>query len=388
MKNKSNKYIISDELIAAFMDGNTTAEEARQILHAMQHDPQLRELLQVSLSVDAELGLLINRPYCLPIAAMAAKCDEGSFCCLECEKHVMDSFAITYDEQKLIENALRNGWQKEHGTALHNVGRHLEQVGLVVSRQYECKINDIVEALTKGESVIVAVDSGELTCDTRIETLEDAYIGTLPDHTVVVLDCNVEENTITIFDPNSLNQQDTYSLSQFANAWADSKNYLVTIKNNNDMKNYQPKPIDVSDVILEEDVTELREAIAENAHDIWAIERMQEGWTYGPERNDELKQNPCMVPYSKLPESEKEYDRKMAMQTIKLMKKLGYDLVKREDTDLYDTLLRRLRFSTQTFLCPECSRHGKKTPIYKHQAFCDVCGHNLSDVDWTIYDEF
>ena len=154
------------------------------------------------------------------------------------------------------------------------------------------------------------------------------------------------------------------------------------------MKDYQPKPIDVSDVILEEDVTELREAIAENAHDIWAIERMQQGWTYGPERNDELKHNPCMVPYSKLPESEKEYDRQMAMQTIKLMKKLGYDLVKREDTELYNTLLRRLRYSTQTFLCPNCSKHGKKSPVYKHQAFCDVCGHELTDVDWTIYDKF
>lgn len=388
MKNRSNKYIISDELIAAFMDGNVSAAECRQVLEAINSDAQLRELLQISLVVDAEMGLQSARDNYLPMAALAAECGEENICCLECEKHVMDSFAITYDEQKLIENALRNGWQKEHGTALHNVGRHLEQVGLVVSRQYECKINDIVEALTKGESVIVAVDSGELTGDTHTETLEDAFIGSLPDHTVVVLDCNVEENTITIFDPNSPNRQDIYHLAQFANAWADSKNYLVIIKNFTDMKTYHPKPIDVSDVILEEDVTELREAIAENAHDIWAVERMQQGWTYGPERNDELKHNPCMVPYSKLPESEKEYDRQMAMQTIKLMKKLGYDLVKREDTDLYDTLLRRLRFSTQTFLCPECSRHGKKTPIYKHQAFCDVCGHNLSDVDWTIYDEF
>ncbi len=388
MKDKSNKYTISDELLAAFLDGNVSAAECRQVLEAINSDTQLRELLQISLIVDAEMGLQSTRDNYLPMAALAAEYGEENICCLECEKYVMDRFGITYDEQKLIENALRNGWQKEHGTALHNVGRHLEQAGLVVSRQYECKIDDIVESLAQGGLVIVAVDSGELMSNTHLETLEDAYIGSLPDHTVVVVSCNIEEDLITISDPNSPNQQDSYSLSQFANAWADSKNYLVTIKNNNDMKNYQPKPIDVSDVILEEDVTELREAIAENAHDIWAIERMQEGWSYGPERNDELKQNPCMVPYSKLPESEKEYDRKMAMQTIKLMKKLGYDLVKHRDTDLYEQLLRRIRFSTQTFLCPACSKKGIKTPIYKHQAFCDVCGHNLSDVDWTIYDEF
>ena len=92
------------------------------------------------------------------------------------------------------------------------------------------------------------------------------------------------------------------------------------------MNTYNPKPIDVSDEILEEDLTELREAIAENAHDIWAIESMQQGWTYGPERNDELKQTPCMVPYAQLPESEKEYDRNTATETLKLIKKMGFKI--------------------------------------------------------------
>lgn len=95
------------------------------------------------------------------------------------------------------------------------------------------------------------------------------------------------------------------------------------------MNTYIPKPIDISDVELTEDLAELREAIAENAHEIWAENRMAEGWTYGPVRNDELKQHPDMIPYSQLPESEKEYDRQMAMKTIKLLVKLGYDLVKR-----------------------------------------------------------
>ena len=388
MEDRFDRHTLSTEIIAAYLDGRATPTECRQVLNALQHDEQLRELLQVSLAVDTEMGLLVHRQDFLPMTSLAAECGENSYCCLECEKHIMRQHGINYDEQQLLNNAIRQGWLKENGTALHNVGRHLETAGLVVSRQYNASIQNIVEALNNGESVIVAVDSGELTGDTHIETLEDAFIGSLPDHTVVVLDCNVEENTITIFDPNSPNQEDTYRLSQFANAWADSKNYLVTIKKITDMNTYDPKPIDVSDVILEEDVTDLREAIAENAHDIWAVERMQQGWTYGPERNDELKHNPCMVPYSKLPESEKEYDRQMAMQTIKLMKKLGYDLVKREDTELYDTLLRRLRYSTQTVLCPNCSKHGKKSPVYKHQAFCDVCGHELTDVDWTIYDKF
>ena len=388
MENKLDKHTLSTEMIAAYLDGHATPAECRQVLNALQHDKQLRELLQVSLMVDAEMGVLNHQQDYLPMAALAADCGEDSYCCLECEKYIMRQHGLNYDELQLLHDATCNGWLKENGTALHNVGRHLEAAGLVVVRQYEASVQDIAKALSNGEGVIVAVDGGELLGSQHIEQLEDTYIGAMPDHTVVVTNYNEGKDEIIIFDPNSPNQQDSYNLSQFANAWADSKNYLVTIKKFTDMNTYEPKPIDVSDVILEEDVTELREAIAENAHEIWAIERMQEGWTYGPERNDELKHNPCMVPYSKLPESEKEYDRQMAMQTIKLMKKLGYDLVKHRDTDLYEQLLRRIRCSTQTFLCPACSKKGIKTPIYKHQAFCDVCGHELTDVNWNVYDEF
>ena len=86
----------------------------------------------------------------------------------------------------------------------------------------------------------------------------------------------------------------------------------------------------MSDVELSDELIELREAIAEHAHDVWAAERQSQGWTYGPQRNDDLKQTPCMVPYSKLPDSEKTFDRDMAMNTIKLLKKLGYDIVKKK----------------------------------------------------------
>ena len=78
--------------------------------------------------------------------------------------------------------------------------------------------------------------------------------------------------------------------------------------------------------LLDEDLTELQEAIAENAHEIWAKARTDQGWTYGPERNDQKKETPDMMPYCNLPESEKLYDREMAMQTLKLVKKLGFEI--------------------------------------------------------------
>ena len=79
---------------------------------------------------------------------------------------------------------------------------------------------------------------------------------------------------------------------------------------------------------LNPELIELGEAIAENAHEVWAMKRREEGWTWGQERNDSKKETPVMVPYSNLPESEKDYDRELAMQTLKLVKKIGYRIVK------------------------------------------------------------
>ena len=95
------------------------------------------------------------------------------------------------------------------------------------------------------------------------------------------------------------------------------------------MNNYNPYPIVVSDIILPTDLMELSETIAKNVHDVWAQNRINEGWTYGPERNDELKQTPCLVPYENLPEVEKDYDRNTAMATLKLIYKLGFEIKKK-----------------------------------------------------------
>ncbi len=92
---------------------------------------------------------------------------------------------------------------------------------------------------------------------------------------------------------------------------------------------YTPKPIDTSKIILPDDLLNLTEKIAENVHDVWAEERIRSGWTYGPNRNDEKKENPCLVPYNELPESEKEYDRNTSLETIKMILSLGYEIIKK-----------------------------------------------------------
>lgn len=94
---------------------------------------------------------------------------------------------------------------------------------------------------------------------------------------------------------------------------------------------YEPKPIDTSDVILPEELLALTEKIAENVHEVWAAGRISEGWTYGREKDAEKKTTPLLVPYGELPDSEKDYDRNTALETLKLIVKLGYQIERKSN---------------------------------------------------------
>lgn len=91
---------------------------------------------------------------------------------------------------------------------------------------------------------------------------------------------------------------------------------------------YQPAPIDTSSVILPQDILELTERIAQNVHDVWAQGRIAEGWVYGDTKDPDKKTTPLLVPYDELPESEKAYDRNTAMESLKLILLLGYEIRK------------------------------------------------------------
>ena len=92
--------------------------------------------------------------------------------------------------------------------------------------------------------------------------------------------------------------------------------------------NYVPQPMDTTDIQLPEELSVLVEQIAKNVHEVWAQSRMEQGWTYGEERSDALKQHPCLVPYEQLPEIEKAYDRNTALGTLKFICKMGFKISK------------------------------------------------------------
>ena len=96
---------------------------------------------------------------------------------------------------------------------------------------------------------------------------------------------------------------------------------------------YSPKLVDTSDVFLSEDLKSIVEQLAKNIHENWASVRMSQGWRYGPERSDLLKEHPCLVPFENLLESEKEHDRRIVQEILKTLLILGFEIHKCKKMD-------------------------------------------------------
>ena len=96
---------------------------------------------------------------------------------------------------------------------------------------------------------------------------------------------------------------------------------------------YHPEPIPTDHVVLASDLEALGERLAENAHELWAAERIAQGWKYGPRRDDTAKEHPDLIPYQRLPESEKAFDRQAAAGTLKAILTLGYRITSPLDAD-------------------------------------------------------
>lgn len=93
-------------------------------------------------------------------------------------------------------------------------------------------------------------------------------------------------------------------------------------------KEYIPRPVDTNQVKLPEELFPLIEEMAKNVHEVWSQNRLNDGWTYGPVRDDAAKRHPCLIPYEVLPESEKEYDRSTSQETLKFILASGFRIIR------------------------------------------------------------
>lgn len=301
---------MSDEDLAAFLDGNVSGEEASHILSSLSDSPEVAEILTLSPEIDRAVADEKNR--LLPMWALAAA-NPQNLCSFECETFILQHLDYDIDHWTLLEEAKANNWVREDGTPLHHVGRLLELKGLYVERKYDATISDLEKAVDAGRHVIAVIDRN---------VIDNVPGPAAPSYHAIYL-TRVENGNVEYLDLDT--HMDTpVGNDVFMKAWKASGNYMVTASPT--VNGYNPRPINVDDITLDADLEELTEAIAENAHDIWARARMDEGWTYGPVRNDALKQHPDLVPYSQLPDSEKQYDRIMAMNTLRLVRRLGYTI--------------------------------------------------------------
>lgn len=323
---------ISEELLAAYLEGKTNKEQTLQVLNALKTDANLRKMVEISLAVDAEMKktggipkfeleeekpthIITLRRNILPMLKFAAQDDEN-ICSVACESYILKRRGVSFKFKELVDTAREKNWLKNEGTPLYAIGQLLANKGLLITRKYDASTDDLARVLAIDNDVIVAVDIEKLY-------VEQPFIDENVNHAVVVTAVNLEEETVSVFDPKK-NAEVSIPLSYFQNAWNDSHNYMVRVLKS--IYEYEPEPIKTEEVTLSDILTVLQEAIAENAHDVWAINRIKEGWKWGPRRDDEKKENPDLVPYCALPEGEKEYDRQTAMGTIKLIQKLGFEI--------------------------------------------------------------
>jgi len=193
-------------------------------------------------------------------------------------------------------------------------GEKLKDTNFRVYERHTANPGTVFNALRKGGVVIPVVDASLLGEYNVIMTA------------TVVIRANQITDMVDLYVPKS-NDIQKFPIATFVEAWEATGGICITAFPADD-KTYNPKLIDLEHIELPDGYDELREAIAENAHDRWALERQSEGWTYGPKRDDSKLETPDMVPYAQLPESEKQYDRIMAGNTLKLLTSLGYKIEK------------------------------------------------------------
>uniref|UniRef100_A0A671X2B4 Ryanodine receptor 3 n=1 Tax=Sparus aurata TaxID=8175 RepID=A0A671X2B4_SPAAU len=88
-----------------------------------------------------------------------------------------------------------------------------------------------------------------------------------------------------------------------------------------------PTPVETGQVVMPLHLEKVRDKLAENIHELWGMNKIELGWSYGKIRDDNKRQHPCLVDFSKLPETEKNYNLQMSTETLKTLLALGCRVV-------------------------------------------------------------
>lgn len=154
-------------------------------------------------------------------------------CAIKAQQLILQSHGIDISEHELRDSAILNGWYTPgYGTPLEDVGNLLELYGIKINKYNNASLSDLVEELSHGHQVIVGVDSGELWYKDVAEEFEDAIIGEMADHALLIsgliIDPFTADSRVLLTDPGTGIVYSDYSVSEFEDAWNDSGNFYVT----------------------------------------------------------------------------------------------------------------------------------------------------------------
>lgn len=362
---------IDYQLMNRFFEGTTTPEETTLVLTAISANPEMEEYFITHKRLEYTNEMLEDYGSFIPASSMAA--DDGrNLCDFQCEAFILRQSGKDVSDEELAKDSRKNYWLRGQGTPLYNIGKLLESKGFLVARVYDSNMRTLAEKL-KSHSVITVVNGDILTHREPDILSEDFSLDNNPNHAVVILNISDDNGTVSLFNPATESDVTDYPVDLFEDAWAESKHYMVTVREKRFPEEYIPQPMDLSEVNLNPELMELSEMIAENAHDIWG-QLKKESYSSVLEKNPDFRiyaervngqeqegHNHYYVPYSMLSEEDKEPDRKTAMGTIKLLKRLGYRLVN----------------INSMYRCPDCGE-----VIEPSNNYCPNCGRTLTWKDF------
>lgn len=249
---------ISDELLAAYLDGNTSAIENLLVEANLGTDANNMEVSDILSDISAfslidnynefmtDLGLgdAFSQPITIETNTIDEVMDPNGMvpdiqqqypdsCAIKSQQIILNEFGIDVNEDQLVQFSYEQGWYHADGsgTAAEDVGNLLEAAKIPVTRQDDANVFNLVSELSQGHKVIVGVDSEELWGNKFTAWMKDFFMGDTPDHALVVagIDTSDPDNVMVIVDdPGSGEYHKAYPLDQFMDAWSDAQCYMVS----------------------------------------------------------------------------------------------------------------------------------------------------------------
>lgn len=249
---------ISDELLAAYLDGNTSAIENLLVEANLGTDANNMEVSDILSDISAfslidnynefmtDLGLgdAFSQPITIETNTIDEVMDPNGMvpdiqqqypdsCAIKSQQIILNEFGIDVNEDQLVQFSYEQGWYHADGsgTAAEDVGNLLEAAKIPVTRQDDANVFNLVSELSQGHKVIVGVDSEELWGNKFTAWMKDFFMGDTPDHALVVagIDTSDPDNVMVIVDdPGSGEYHKAYPLEQFMDAWSDAQCYMVS----------------------------------------------------------------------------------------------------------------------------------------------------------------